>query len=187
MAHNFFDLAQILPELRHVVRESANEESLLENVKFLAERFIVNHSGTFPEVVPEHSEQRFGSKLLHQEDDNTLFIVAVTWPPGGSAPPHNHGTWAVVAGVSGCETNTYWKRTDNATSEGYAELQRMGDILVRPGEVITMRRETIHSVYNSGTERALSLHIYGKNLNDTGRLKFEPQTRKCERFDVCFR
>ncbi|WP_367142217.1 hypothetical protein [Moorena sp. SIO1F2] len=31
----------------------------------------------------------------------------------GVSPIHNHGTWGVVAVISGQEKNTFWRRTDD--------------------------------------------------------------------------
>jgi predicted metal-dependent enzyme (double-stranded beta helix superfamily) len=35
--------------------------------------------------------------------------------------PHNHGTWAVVAGVYGPERNAFWKRLDDGSRPGCAK------------------------------------------------------------------
>ena len=49
-------------------------------------------------------DQGFGAHLLHEEPDHMLAVFAGAWLPGRGAPPHNHGTWAVVAGVDSTTT-----------------------------------------------------------------------------------
>lgn len=62
--------------------------------------------------------QGFGSHVLHQTDDESPFVTVVSWLPGRGDPPHNHGSWAVVVGVDGVETNTFWRRLDPGTRPG---------------------------------------------------------------------
>lgn len=121
------------------------------------------------------SEQGFGVHTLHQEPDHSLAVIAVSWLPGRGAPPHNHGTWAIVAGVDGPERNVYWKRLDDGTQSGRAELHRLGDQEVRPGDAIVMLSEHIHSVTNESDSVTLSLHVYGMHPNHTGRSQFDPE------------
>ena len=121
------------------------------------------------------SEQGFGVHTLHQEPDHSLAVIAVSWLPGRGAPPHNHGTWAIVAGVEGPEKNVYWKRLDDGSRPGHAELHRMGDQEVCPGDAIVMLDEHIHSVTNESDAVTLSLHVYGMHPNHTGRSQFDPE------------
>jgi predicted metal-dependent enzyme (double-stranded beta helix superfamily) len=97
---------------------------------------------------------------------------------GRGAPPHNHGTWAVVAGVDGEETNVFWKRLDDGSRPGYAEIVRTGETPFGPGDVVSFLPAQIHSVVNATGEVTVSLHVYGKHLNDTGRSQFDPEARK---------
>jgi predicted metal-dependent enzyme (double-stranded beta helix superfamily) len=122
-------------------------------------------------------EQGFGVHLLHEESDHTLAVMALAWLPGRGAPPHNHGTWAVVAGVEGDEENVFWKRLDDGSRQGYAEIVRQGTRVFGPGEVVSFLADQIHSVNNTGDRVTVSLHVYGRNLNYTGRSRFDPEAR----------
>jgi predicted metal-dependent enzyme (double-stranded beta helix superfamily) len=118
-------------------------------------------------------EQGFGVHLLHEEADHRLAVFAIAWLPGRGAPPHNHGTWAVVAGVDGPETNTFWKRLDDGSQPGYAEIAWNGEKVFGPGEVVAFLPHEIHSVTNETQAVTVSLHVYGKHLNYTGRSQFD--------------
>lgn len=117
--------------------------------------------------------QGFGVYLLHEESDHTLAVLAISWLPHRGTPPHNHGTWGLVAGVDGAETNEFFERLDDASRAGHARLKRIGVKVFEPGEVIAMPTSTIHSVWNATDKVTLSLHIYGKHINFTGRLQFD--------------
>jgi predicted metal-dependent enzyme (double-stranded beta helix superfamily) len=81
----------------------------------------------------------------------------------------------VVSGVDGLETNIFWKRVDDGTRPGYAEIQRNGEKLFSSGEVVAFLPHEIHSVVNETEAVTVSLHTYGKHLNYTGRSQFDPE------------
>ena len=85
------------------------------------------------------------------------------------APPHNHGAWAVVTGVDGSEKNTFSQRTDDGSREAYAELKKGSESVFGVGAVVAMLPDEIHGVLNGTDQVILSLHIYGKRINYTGR------------------
>jgi predicted metal-dependent enzyme (double-stranded beta helix superfamily) len=83
----------------------------------------------------------------------------------------------VVAGVEGPERNTFFERVDDRSRQGYAELRKTGEKVLGIGEVLAMPTGTIHSVRNDTDAVTLSLHIYGRDLNTTGRSQFDLDKR----------
>ena len=122
-------------------------------------------------------DQGFGAHLLHEEPDHMLAVFAGAWLPGRGAPPHNHGTWAVVAGVDGAERNTFWTRVDDGARPGYAEIRKESEQVVGPGEIVTFLPDSIHSVLNETDRVSVSLHVYGRHVNHTHRFRFDPDQR----------
>lgn len=108
---------------------------------------------------------------------HTLAVFAGAWLPRRGAPPHNHGTWAVVAGVAGAERNTLWTRVDDGARPGYAEIRKGSEQVVLPGEVVTFQPDSIHSVINDTDRVSVSLHVYGRHVNHTHRFRFDPDQR----------
>ena len=119
--------------------------------------------------------QGFGAHLLHEEPDHTLAIFAGAWLPGRGAPPHNHGTWAVLAGVIGAERNTLWTRRDDGALPGHAEIRRQEDRVLGSGDLLTLQPDSIHSVINDTSSVTISFHVYGKHVNHTERSQFDPE------------
>ena len=109
-------------------------------------------------------EQGFSAYRLHAEPDCGLNIAAVSWLPSRGAPPHDHGTWAVIAGVEGPEKNEFFKRTDDGSRDDYAELRKIGEKVLDVGEVLAMPMGVIHSVHNDTDAVTLSLHSYDKSI-----------------------
>jgi predicted metal-dependent enzyme (double-stranded beta helix superfamily) len=67
-----------------------------------------------------------------------------------------------------------WKRLDDRSRPGHADLRSSGSKKIRPRDVYTLPSDAIHSVTNETQRVTLSLHIYGKHLNHTGRSQFDP-------------
>lgn len=172
-----YDLAQFVKDLRKITAETKNHGAIIERVRPLAQQLALSKEWLEPRHYECDQEQGFGVHILHEEPDHTLAVFAVAWLPGRGAPPHNHGTWAVVAGVDGPEKNVYWKRLDDGSRSGYAELKRVGEEVVGPGDAVALLPDAIHSVANETDRATLSLHIYGKHLNYTGRSQFDPEKK----------
>jgi hypothetical protein len=83
----------------------------------------------------------------------------------------------VVAGVDGPETNTYWKRLDDGSRPGFAEIEAVGEEIIGPGHALAMLSTAIHSVENRTARVTLSLHTYGRHLNHTNLTEFDPERR----------
>lgn len=120
------------------------------------------------------AEQGFGSHLLHEEADHALAVFCVAWLPGRGAPPHDHGTWGVVCGVEGTETNIAWMRTDDGARPGRATLVRGRESALSRGGLVTVLPADIHGVENRTDRPSLSLHLYGRHLNHVRRHRFDP-------------
>ena len=97
-------------------------------MRVLAERAAAHrHDWLRPEICVPDAEQGFGICVLHEEADHQLAVFVASWLPGRGTPPHDHGTWAVVAGLEGTERNSFWKRLDDRSRPGYAETVMVGE------------------------------------------------------------
>jgi predicted metal-dependent enzyme (double-stranded beta helix superfamily) len=177
MGGDTYTLPQFVEDLRSSVAQTQDAREIIARVRPFARRLALAKGWIQPHYYECDREQGFGVHLLHEESDHTLAVFAIAWLPGRGAPPHNHGTWAVVAGVDGPEENTFWKRLDDGSRPGYAEIIREGARLFGPGEVVAFLPDDIHSVTNETDQVTVSLHVYGKHLNYTGRSQFDPEAK----------
>jgi predicted metal-dependent enzyme (double-stranded beta helix superfamily) len=169
-----YELPQFLDDLRAITNETCDSSAIVERVRPLARELALARTWLLPKHHACDAEQGFGAHLLHEEPDHTLAVFAGAWLPGRGAPPHNHGTWAVVVGVEGVERNTFWTRLDDGSRPGRATIRRQGDQVFGPGDVVTFQPASIHSVVNESTRVTISLHVYGKHVNYTTRSQFDP-------------
>ena len=179
-----YDLKRFVDDLRAITGATSDEQEIIRRVRPLARDLALARTWLEPRHYQCDAAQGFGAHLLHEEPDHRLAVFAGSWLPGRGAPPHNHGTWAVVAGVDGLETNVFWKRVDDGSRSGYAEIVKAGEKVFGAGDVVTFLPESIHSVTNDTDAVSVSLHVYGKHVNHTTRWQFDPEARVAREFKV---
>src|SRR5229473_6243995 len=152
-----YSIAQLAGDLREICAQTKDEREILSQARPLARRVaLAKDSWLKPRMYEVDPEQGFGVHLLHEEPDRTLAIFAVSWLPGRGTPPHDHGTWALVAGVDGPEMNKFFERLDDRTRAGHAELKKIGEKVFGVGEVVAMPTGGIHIVTTSPTPNTFS-------------------------------
>jgi predicted metal-dependent enzyme (double-stranded beta helix superfamily) len=180
--HAIEDLAA---DLRRAREQAKDERDMLRRVRELALRTAATpDSWVEGRLYNADPEQGFGVHLLHEEPDHSLTIMAVSWLPHRGAPPHDHGTWAVLAGVDGIERNHLYERTDDRKTEGHAVLRKVVEKAIGAGEALCMAEGSIHGVSNDSDRTTLSLHIYGRNLQYVRRSKFDLEKQTQTPFTV---
>jgi predicted metal-dependent enzyme (double-stranded beta helix superfamily) len=180
MSSDNYTLPQFVADLKSVASVHPDTHDILKEVKPLAVRLAASTDLRRRMSKQTDAEQGFGFQVLHEEADHTLAVALLSWLPGRGTPPHDHGTWGVVVGVEGDEVNTFWKRVDDASRPGHAELEKLSEKTFRPGEAIGLTPAIIHSVHNDSKEISVSLHVYGKNVNNTARSKFDVEKQTVE-------
>ena len=98
---------------------------------------------------------------ISEDSDHRYALYASGGAAGKSVPPHNHTTWAVIVGVYGDELNRFYERTDDASKEGYAELEETGSFVVRHGNGVVFLPDDIHAISTDDSEPTVHLHMYG--------------------------
>ena len=174
MDADHYPISQLVADVKRVCSEFEDERQILSHVRPLMRRAALSKSSWLePRMYSADAEQGFGVHLIHEEPDHTVAVLALSWLPHRGAPPHDHGTWAVVAGVDGPEKNEFFERADDRTRAGHADLKKVGEKVCGVGDVLALPQGMIHSVWNETNAVSLSLHIYGKHINYTGRSQFD--------------
>lgn len=173
MAQTAYSIEDYIVDIQAIVSEETNDRAITDRIKPLAQRLATDKhwfKGSYRGV---DAEQGFGLHLLHEEDNHDLAVFVIAWEPGKGVGPHNHLTWAVVAGLEGQEQETNYRRLDDGARAGFADLEPTSKSTMTAGDVVACKRDDIHAVYNCGDEIAVSLHTYGRHINHTGRSVFD--------------
>ena len=102
---------------------------------------------------------------ISEDSDHRYALYASVGAVGKLVPPHNHTTWAVIVGVYGDELNRFYQRTDDASTEGYAELEETGSSVVHHGNGVVFLPDDIHAISTDDSEPTVHLHMYGLALD----------------------
>ena len=173
-----YSIPNLVADLRGVLSVVTDEREILSQVRPFARRAALSKDSWLEKrFYVANPDQGFGVYLLHEEADHSLAVFAVSWLPHRGAPPHDHGTWAVVASVDGPEKNEFFERVDDRSRLGFAELKKVGEKVFDVGDVLAMRTGQVHSIWNDSETVSISLHIYGKNIQHTGRSQFDVEKR----------
>ena len=141
--------------------DRARLAQVLEVLKGLATRKELWSAAEFPGPDEESRQARY---LITEEPDQTFALYLNTMLPGRRIPPHNHTTWACIAGIEGEEHNTIYDRLDDGSVSGKATLAAREPIVVEAGSGIAMLPDDIHSVEIKGDHPIRHLHLYGRAL-----------------------
>ena len=105
---------QLVDQARDIERSGVNSANLEKIGGLLAA--LASRAELFPQ-----SEFPLGSDggiyRLSEDPDHRFALYASAGGPGKKVPPHNHTTWAVIAGVHGAERNVVYDRLDNGARE----------------------------------------------------------------------
>jgi rhodanese-related sulfurtransferase/predicted metal-dependent enzyme (double-stranded beta helix superfamily) len=103
---------------------------------------------------------------LSEDADRRFALYASAGVPGKAQPPHNHTTWAVIAGVYGDEHNVFYERIDNRATAGTGTIRKTGELTVRRGNAVAFLPDDFHTIAGTSEGPSLHLHMYGMSLEN---------------------
>lgn len=125
-------------------------------------RGLAARRNLFP--IEEFTPFASGMYRLSEDPDHRYALYVVAPAAGGFSPPHDHDTWAVIAGIHGREHNKFYRRLDDGSESGVAKIEPVGEIDIVAGTVISMMPENIHSIHLGEDGPHASLHLYGMSV-----------------------
>ncbi len=127
-----------------------------------------------------------GIYRLSEDPDHRFALYASAGGAGKKVPPHNHTTWAIIAGVHGAERNVVYDRLDNGAREDFVQLREAPEKekTLRRGDTIAFLADDFHHIETpAGSGNALHLHFYGLSLEHLpGRVTVDPSSGAAKRF-----
>jgi predicted metal-dependent enzyme (double-stranded beta helix superfamily) len=140
-----------------IIREvSAATKKLVADDRWLDERFRVG------------SQDCYTRHLLHRDPQNRFVVLALVWMPGQMTPIHDHSCWGVMGILQNSLEEICYDRLDDGTRADFAELEQSRGTDVGRGSVAYLLPpyEEIHRIGNTSGKPTISLHIYGRDLDE---------------------
>ncbi len=120
---------------------------------------------------------------LFVHPDGLFSLRLYLWGPGEFTYPHDHNSWGVLGAVSpGFEVINY-RRVDDGSREGFAQLTESERFLLDAGESCHTLPfgEGIHTTGNPDESTVLSLNFYGRPLPRGYLYKFNIEKQRAYR------
>ncbi|MBW4674823.1 MAG: cupin [Desmonostoc geniculatum HA4340-LM1] len=171
-----YRLYRFLTDLEDILHKFQSDRYRLQAICPLVRRLLTSSTWLQGEYLEPDPQTGWSVLTLYDEPDFPLTVQTVAWLPGRVSPIHNHATWGIVALISGEEKNTLWRRTDN-----HGGIEKVGEIILTPGEIISLMPDAIHSIEALGEEPTISFNLYGET-NYEQRFEFDPVAGTAKNF-----
>ncbi len=181
-------VAEVVNKVRQIEHEHGVTRDALERIRTVLIE-LARRTDLFPEsdYPSPREEERSLLYLLSEDHDHRFALYLSTGVPGRASPPHNHTTWAAIAGIGGEEENRVYERTDDRSLRGKGEIREVHRVVLRAGDGIAFLPDDIHSIHVVGATPTRHLHMYGMSVEhlpnrveydmDAGTYKVFPASR----------
>lgn len=173
-----YRLYRFLTELDDVLDDISDARSRLQAICPLVRKLLDSSSWLQIPLLEPDLETGWAVQMLYDEPFFPLTVQLVAWTPGTVFPIHNHGTWGLVALLSGQEKNTFWQRSP--TPKFPDKIETAGDILLAPGDILCLMPEAIHQVESLGVEA----HYFDKIQSLVENAQLFKEGRAWQNWDV---
>ena len=188
-----YDLDQFVADMTGLLGTHPDQSDLFNRAASYLEKLIGN-----PQAIPEQFRRpvgtgkraNHGSYALYRGEG--LFVSAVVWGPGDRVGPHDHQTWGLIGVMDNAIQETRYRRVDDRDKADFAVLEQDRSVLVKPGDVSLLipDLDEIHRMDNDSDRATVEIHVYGKDLVDLPRHRFDLTTNRVipfasEKFDNC--
>ncbi len=148
-------------------------------VKEVSDRLLrlVQDGSWLPERARQPREDCYARHLLHKDRCNRFVVLALVWLPGQGTPIHDHSCWGSMGLLENSLREVGFERMDDGSRPGYAELRELNgrQVSERSLSYLLPPYQEIHSIHNNTDRTTVSVHIYGRDIDEVN--VFEPESR----------
>ena len=125
-----------------------------------------------------------GQYALYRAEDGSLCLFSLVIPPGAETPIHDHLAWGLIGVYRGRQDETVYRRTDDGSVEGRAELEVARRQTVGAGQFYALLPpvDDIHLVKTVSEEPSVSIHLLANDTACVWRHRFDAATGQVAAF-----
>jgi predicted metal-dependent enzyme (double-stranded beta helix superfamily) len=176
-----YSLKNFIDDLDRITRTESSQEKIVNAAKPLLVRLVQQPDCIEPKY-RKRGATAYGRYMLHRAP---LFnISSVVWGPGDNAKAHNHDTWGMVGVIENEIQETRFRRKDDGARADRADLEVTAVLKNKAGMVscLVSPNDDIHEMNNVSDRDTLEIHVYGKDLTDMPRLRFDIASKTAKTF-----
>jgi 3-mercaptopropionate dioxygenase len=111
---------------------------------------------------------RYRTHILAVAPSRRFSLLSLVWLPGQATAIHDHITWCVVGVLQGREHEERYNLRQNANGDRWLVPIDAAELQAGQCSILVPPEENIHQVRNACDEVAISLHVYGADLEVWG-------------------
>ncbi len=167
-----YTLEEFYADARNALNEdsnSAGREAVRAKLEQLLsdEAFVAEYCG--PDAQP-------GIQTIYRCPETGFNVLVHIYEKGKSGPPHDHGkSWAIYGQAVGRTVMTLWKRLDDGSDSGHANIEKDISFELDPGMAGKFEVGDIHSI--EICDGSKFVRVTGTDLNTIDTAVFNPQTK----------
>jgi predicted metal-dependent enzyme (double-stranded beta helix superfamily) len=169
----YYRLYRFLTELEDILETFHDDFSRLEAVTPLVRKLLLSSYWLQRDYQIPSPEKGWTVHDLYREQDFPLTLQMTTGLPGHRSTIHNHGTWGIIALVEGQEQHRLWQHQPHSDQPDHLTLTH--ELTLKPGDVIALTANAIHSVEPLGDRPTVSFNLYGE-ARFIPRYEFDPDS-----------
>ncbi len=167
-----YSLQHLIQDLDRISRVETSPAKIVAAVNPLLATLVRR-----PDCLETQYKQRgptaYGRYMLHRAP--RFNVTAIVWGPGDGAKAHNHETWGLVGVVENEIQETRFRRLDDGSNPGFADIEVAAVLKNSAGMVscLVPPEDDIHEMNNVTDRNTVEIHVYGKDLANLPRLRFD--------------
>jgi predicted metal-dependent enzyme (double-stranded beta helix superfamily) len=176
-----YSLQNFIRDMNRITREESSAARIVAEAKPLLTKLVKQRNCIEPRF-KMRGATAYGRYMLHRAPNYN--ITAVVWGPGDNAKAHNHDTWGLVGVVENEIQETRFRRRDDGSKPDFADLEVTSVLKNGAGMVSSLvpPDDDIHEMNNVSNRDTVEIHVYGKDLADMPRLRFDVGTKTAKIF-----
>src|SRR5215469_14637523 len=176
-----YSLETFVRDLDRITRNENAPAKIVAEVKPLLAQLLFTPNCLEPKYT-KRGATAYGRYMLHRAP--SFNISSVVWGPGDNAKAHNHDTWGMVGVIENEIQETRFHRKDDGARKEYAELEITRVQRNQAGMVscLVSPNDDIHEMNNVTGRDTVEIHVYGRDLTDMPRLRFDMTNKTVKTF-----
>lgn len=173
-----------IAEVTPLVKQKLKPATLVGRVEPLLRKLVSTAGWLSADHRKAIPAKPYAQYLLHRPEDLSFSVVSFVWNPGQGSLVHDHCTWGVIGQYEGFEDETRFRRTDDGSRSGFAELEPASQHTFRPGDVshVYPPDRDVHRIMNNSATPTVSIHIYGGDIGSQRRHSFNLENGRVQEF-----
>jgi hypothetical protein len=169
MTTTTYTLQQFLADTRATIK-SKGMPSGLEEIRRHLERLLHN-----PTLLTEHLADPSSyppRQTIGHDPETDVHVLVHGRDKSGKSAPHDHGPcWVVYGNYTNYTQMRRWKRLDDGTAEGHAELALQKEFRLNAGQAAAFAVGDIHSI--EYPEETFFIRVTGGDVEQQKTLRFD--------------